>query len=334
MLVTEFSTESLPPEDRFASWVELGARSLTPMFVRSDAEDDFRASMRLLALGDVQVSVLAFPSLQVHRNAKLIRQSDPEAYQVNVVFGGDSAASQAGRETRLGVDQFFLYDTSRPFQGWRSCTAGAETITVQIPRALVPLPANTIDRLTAVPFTTRRGTGALFSRWLADITTRADEFTPADAPTLASVTVDLLTAVLACSIEGEALLAPESRRRVLWLQIHSFIEQRLPAPALTPKAIADAHHISLRHLQQLFAAEGATPAAWIRQRRLERCRHDLANPRLRIRSIRNIAARWGFTDPAHFNRIFRVTYGMTPGDYRHVSCTGPGVRDSPSALRR
>ncbi|MFJ9680308.1 hypothetical protein ACIRP2_19915, partial [Streptomyces sp. NPDC101194] len=42
--------------------------------------------------------------------------------------------------------------------------------------------------------------------------------------------------------------------------------------AMTPQTIADAHHISLRHLPQLLAEDGTSPSAWIRHRRLERCR--------------------------------------------------------------
>jgi AraC-like DNA-binding protein len=324
MLVSDFSTERLPARERFDAWVDLGARSLTPMLVRSDAEDDFRAAMRVLALGEVQVCVLAYPSVRVHRTAKLIRRSDPEAYQVNLVLGGDSGARQAGREASFGVGEFILYDTSRVFEGWRACTPGTETITVQIPRTLMPLPANRVDRLTAVPFSTDRGTGALFARWLLDITARASEFTPADGPTLSSVTVDLLAAVLATSMDA---LLPESRRQVLRLQVHGFIEQRLADPALTPKAVAEAHHISVRQLQHLFATEGATPAAWIRHRRLERCRRDLANPHLRRLPVRGIAARWGFPDQAHFSRAFRAAYGVTPGDYRQAA------RESANGLR-
>lgn len=318
MLVAELSTESLPTADRFGSWVELGAQSLTPVYVRSDAENDFRASMRVLALGDIQVSVLAYPSIRVHRTAKLIRRSDPEAYQVNLVLGGDSGIRQAGRETTFGTGEFTLYDTSRPFEGWRSCIPDTRTVTVQIPRTLLPLPANAVDSLTAIPFTARHGMGALFSRWLVDITSRADELTPADAPTLASVTVDLFSAVLATAMDTEAVPTPETGRHALRLRINGFIEQHLGDPSLTPRAIADAHHVSLRHLQQLFAADDDTPAAWIRGRRLERCRRDLANPHQRHRSIRDIAAGWGFSDPAHFSRIFRAAYGMTPGEYRHT----------------
>ncbi|MEV6993119.1 helix-turn-helix domain-containing protein [Streptomyces sp. NPDC093228] len=79
---------------------------------------------------------------------------------------------------------------------------------------------------------------------------------------------------------------------------------------MSPGAIAAAHNISLRSLHRLFQEQNLTVAGWIRARRLERCRRD-------DRPARAIAARWGFADPAHFNRAFRAAYGMPPGDYRH-----------------
>ncbi|WP_280249902.1 helix-turn-helix domain-containing protein [Nocardia abscessus] len=317
MLATEFSTESLSSEDQLECWLDLMDRELVPTRMRCTTDDGFPASARTLTWEGMQVSAMTYPSVHVRRTPKLIRQSDPEACQVNLVLDGAAAILQAEREAIIGAGEFALFDTSRPFEGWRSCGIGDRTITLQIPRALLPLPDNGIKRLTATTFGARHGMGAVFARWLIDLVTRAEEFTPADVSTLTSVTVDLLSAVLAAPLDTEGMPAPESRRRALRSQISGFIEQRLGDPALTPATIAAAHHISLRTLQQLFAADETTPAAWIRRHRLERCRRDLADPHLRGRPIHSIAARWGFTDPAHFSRVFRRAFGASPSDYRH-----------------
>ncbi|MFF4384997.1 helix-turn-helix transcriptional regulator [Kitasatospora sp. NPDC001547] len=100
---------------------------------------------------------------------------------------------------------------------------------------------------------------------------------------------------------------------------------------MTPQTIADAHHISLRRLQQLLAEDDMSPAAWIRRRRLERCRLDLANPRLNARPIQAIAERWGFSDPAHFSRLFRAAYGIPPRDYRNPPPQVRANRQQPCA---
>ena len=51
-------------------------------------------------------------------------------------------------------------------------------------------------------------------------------------------------------------------------------------------------------------------ASYIRDLRLARCRRDLADPALRNQPVQAIAARWGFSDKAHFSRVFRAAHGV------------------------
>ena len=82
--------------------------------------------------------------------------------------------------------------------------------------------------------------------------------------------------------------------------------------------IAAAHHISRPYLYQVFETEahGAGVAAWIRQRRGERCQRDLLDPAPASRLVSAIAARWGFADGASFSRTFRAALRVPPGRYR------------------
>jgi AraC-like DNA-binding protein len=80
----------------------------------------------------------------------------------------------------------------------------------------------------------------------------------------------------------------------------------------------------VRYLYRLFEAQGTTVAAWIRHRRLERCRADLTDPALRAAPVSAVAARWGLPDSAHFSRLFRRTYGLPPAEYRRA-CLAPGT---------
>nr|WP_243274742.1 helix-turn-helix domain-containing protein [Streptomyces albus] len=77
-----------------------------------------------------------------------------------------------------------------------------------------------------------------------------------------------------------------------------------------------------------------TVAAWIRRQRLEHCRRDLADPRLRDRPIHAIAARWGFPRPGDFTRAFRAAYGIPPRDYRRMAVNGePGAEPREAGAR-
>ncbi|MGW4078481.1 AraC-like ligand-binding domain-containing protein [Streptomyces asiaticus] len=332
MLVTEFSTEVVAAPERFALFEEITAESHLRNRLRSNDKDDFKAKMRVLDLGELQVSALSFPHLEIARTAKIIRQSDPEVYMISYMLGAEGSFSQAGNGTTFHAGDLTMLDSSHPFDAHRHALQDSwSQLIVQLPHKLLPLPEKTVESLLAVPISGRHGMGGVLARWLTDLNTRAHEFTPADIPTLTSVTLDLLASVIARCLEAEESLTQETRKTALRAQINAFVEQHLADPAMTPQTIADAHHISLRHLQQLLAEDDTSPAAWIRHRRLERCRLDLANPRLNARPIQAIAERWGFTNPTHFSRLFRAVYGIPPRDYRHLPPKACANRQQPCA---
>ncbi|WP_128977331.1 helix-turn-helix transcriptional regulator [Streptomyces roseicoloratus] len=61
------------------------------------------------------------------------------------------------------------------------------------------------------------------------------------------------------------------------------------------------------------AAVGRTPAGLLRDARTKEAQRLLARTEL---TVRQIAARTGFDDPAYFCRFFRRETGMSPGDFR------------------
>jgi len=128
-----------------------------------------------------------------------------------------------------------------------------------------------------------------------------------------AVVLDIVTVPPAGSIGRQ-----DTRRGRLVGRVRAFIESHLGDPELTPAAVAAAHHISLRYLHKLFEPEVHGVAGLIRQRRLERCRHDLLDPSQTDRPVAGIAARWGFSSAAHFSRVFREAYGLPPAEFRRA----------------
>jgi AraC-like DNA-binding protein len=314
---TVVRTDDLPAAERFPFWLEAIRHAVAPYEIRSDHATGFRASLRTMQLGAVQLTVMSQQALEARRTRKLIRQSDPEHYHVGINIRGRVMMSQGGRTTEFMPGDLMVCDTSRPFH---TITDPGDTLgtglNLAFPRALLPLPESKVADLIVRRLPGRNGIGGLLSRYLLQLAKDPGQYGPSDTARLSAITLDLLAATFAQALDADNALPAEAHQRALLTRIHAFIDQHLTDPALTPETIAAAHHLSTRTLQRLFHAQDTTVAAWIRTRRLDRCRHDLAEPLLRIHSIQTIATRWGFTNPAHFSRTFKNAHGVSPRAYR------------------
>ena len=103
------------------------------------------------------------------------------------------------------------------------------------------------------------------------------------------------------------------RRRPRWLQR---VEDAIDAagadtPSVTDLATLAGVHAS--HLLRVFRRHhGTTIATYVRRRRIERARIEVAKG---DRPLSMIALDAGFADQSHFTRVFRQTFGETPARY-------------------
>ncbi|MFI1336056.1 helix-turn-helix domain-containing protein [Streptomyces sp. NPDC020845] len=319
MDIATMTTQWLTPQERFGWWHDMTASTLIPTAMGSDRAADFDASARVLNLGDVQVSDMAYPMLTVTRTPRLIQRSDPGYVQLSLTLSGNMGLTQFRRHTLLGAGDLAVYSSSEPFNGWASPEGAAPVrqLLLHLPRAALPLTGRQVDRLAATRIPSGEGFASLLSQFLTHVARHPRQFAPQDAPRLSTTLVDLLTHTIAQRLDAMSVLPPESRERALLLRVQEFIRRHLPDPGLTPSAVAAAHHMSPRSLHRLFQRHGLTVASWIRHQRLERCRRDLVNPRLAGRPIQATAATWGFSRPGDFTRAFRSAYGVSPSEYRH-----------------
>ncbi|WP_431043597.1 helix-turn-helix domain-containing protein [Streptomyces sp. P1-3] len=311
-----FRSDDLAAADRFDHRSELSGRTHAPMELCSDHADDFRAAQGVLDLGAVTVRSARFQPLVFRRTPKLIRQSDPEVYHLSLVVRGGGAGVWRHRETQYVPDDLFINSSPLP-NDVHSTGDPVQTVALEVPKALLPLPRDMAGRVVGATVSARDGMGALLAGFLTHLIADPTAYRPADRPRLAAIVTDLVAALFAHILEAGDRLPPENHRRALTLRIQAFIREHLHDPHLTPATIAAAHHISTSYLHRLFQDEDATVAAWIRRLRLEAARRDLADPALRTIPIHAIAARWGFPRAADFSRAHRAAYGTTPKDHRH-----------------
>ncbi|WP_034516506.1 helix-turn-helix domain-containing protein [Actinomadura rifamycini] len=319
---TVFDSADLPPADRFGWWRECLSNTHAPLEMTSAHADGFRVRQRVLRLGAATVWPAAFQPMVCRRTPRLIRRSDPETFHLSLVLRGTAGASWGKNEVTYGPSDLHVQDSSRSCTTWADGAGTIRTVGLEVPRSMLAVPPHLADRMIGAPLPGGSGIGGLLSGFLARLASDAGAYRPSDASRLGTILLDLVSALFAHTAEAERELVPESRGRTLVLRVRAFIDRHLQDPDLSPRSVAAAHHISVSYLHRVFQADGTTVAGWIRHRRLDRARRDLADPALHGVPVGQIAARWGFSHPAVFTRAFRAAYDVTPSEYRR---SGPGL---------
>ncbi|WP_163013462.1 AraC-like ligand-binding domain-containing protein [Streptomyces fungicidicus] len=319
------STDGVPAGDRFEWWGRLMRDEVMAVSMTSERPARFHAGVDSIEGGpSTKVSALYLSASSAVRTHAHIRRHDPEDYYLFAVRGGQIGLEQDRRTSWLRVGDLGLYSTSWPLEAEFRGGRGARVEMIRLPRTLLPLPFDTVDRLLAERLSSRTASGALLDRYLSGMLQHAQECGPAELPRLGSVAADLAVTFLAGLLDIARTVPSENRKQALLARIDAFIERNLSSADLRPADIAEHHHISVRMLHALFQERPETVSAAIRRRRLDHCRTDLTDPRLRHRTIGEIALGWGFRHPADFSRAFRAAFGMPPGEFRHTALTSAG----------
>jgi AraC-like DNA-binding protein len=104
---------------------------------------------------------------------------------------------------------------------------------------------------------------------------------------------------------------------------------RLCDPEFSPSQLAQALGVSRRSLYTEFQRWGLSPAAFIRDLRLELCRSQLLDDSYRNCTATEIAFENGFSGSAYFSRAFRARYGVAPTSLRKAKPGAASRHSSP-----
>jgi AraC-like DNA-binding protein len=311
-------TAMVPARERLDFWLQSSSDAYLPVHIRSTAKEQFGGRMWGYACGPISIFRIAAVANTMTRTRQAIVACDPECLHRSVILRGRLDAAQAGRTGTAGVGDVISYETSHPV----TCRADEpfESLCLRVPKHLLGRDADRISKLTALRIPGGEGmprVAVAFFRGLAggleDGTITAD-----DSPNAVECVLDLVRGMYAMPTLSHEPKRLRSHAEIL-LDIQAYIDANLGDPALDPDGIARASFISTRYLHKLFEDERTSVCQWIRTTRLERCRHDLADPALGHLTILAIASRWGLPGPQHFSRLFRAAYGCSPSDYRRRS---------------
>lgn len=304
-----FRTQSLPRTERFEAWREsVGVFLDAQLDSRSDAAA-FAGDVESYLLDDIVISRPRANGQKFDRGSRRIARDGIDHYMIQFfAYGGTDIA--VGRRSLHAERRVVGFDLGEVLDSFNS---DFDIICAVVPRArLAPLLARPDLLQGAMPSTDGGG------KLLADFFPNLFAGLPDLAPQQTGSAARALTELIATAFNGETFAAsdaPEIAWQALTLKAKTFIRNNLANPSLDPEQVASALGLSRSVLYRLFRDAGGV-AFHIREQRLRRCFSDLVSERGRDLQVAEIAWRWGFTDAAHFSRLFRERFGFSPSDAR------------------
>lgn len=313
MDVISHSTAQIPPARRAAHWNCVIAETYFPLQLTFREPAGFVGQVSRRQLGDVSLSRLATEPLQYERRPNHIGSAQEEEYLITIPRRSPVQFYQIGRDVRCSPGGFILERGDEPYRF--SYGAVNELNVLKVPKRALAEKIRDPDRFCAQVVETGEGVAALFAGLMAQL----QELDLADAHA-GAVLGRQIVEILSLALDGGRDTDETSRSAVCAAHLRRaehVVRRNLSNPRLNPQMVADACNISKRYLHDLFGQTDRTVSQFIRDERLIAARDAIASSR--AITIAEIAYKFGFSDQAHFSRLFKATFGRTPSEWRRES---------------
>jgi AraC-like DNA-binding protein len=306
-----FTTDAYPLHARREAWREAMVRLRLPVEAAPDNDGASASVASLVTPTGMEFSVVSAGAQEISgRNA-----DQPAAIWLACLLEGSAVLNDGQSEAVVETGDIVFGPTGM---------AASLKLKTRFRLLFLTAPRLALDHRLVAPRSLRIGhlpaaSGAnhIFSGLLRAVADTLEDLSGDQLRPVELAVTEFLVATLGA--EGAEPRSPTASRRAHLHRVRQTIETLLADPELTLGRVAEAEGVSPRYLQKLFASEGESFTHYIRLRRLERCRLDLASPRYSDQSISSICFRWGFNGSAHFSRAFREQYGQSPRQYRRAA---------------
>lgn len=310
-VVERWNIGNLSPADRVEQWGEVLAETHLPWTLDRAYEDRgrYRAWVERRRMGPLSIVDCGCDPCGGSRGAREIRATDAEWVTILINLRGRELLEQGGASVELRPGAGVAWQSTQPARF--AVLTPLRKRSVLVPRAALRDVCTGVDLPGGLVLREEAPETRLLLSFLDKAVQTLPELDAVSQATAARVTLELL----ACALRPEQGCASSSRREALHARMCAYIERNLAESWLRPQTLAAASGVSLRTLQVVFAEREESAADYIRRRRLARCHADLSNP-LDGASVTDVAFRWGFVDAAHFSRVFKRRYGVSPREVR------------------
>lgn len=306
------------------SWAEIMARTHLAFSVSATHRTPARfvGAVVRRQIGDLTLLDCAAAPFRGHRDQDVIaaHASDEDRLGFQFVHKGLEIVHDSGRAINLAPGSVVMWDGLQPTE--IEVVQPFYKRTLLFPRSRVLAVCPRLADLDGLPPLESSGAARLLVRYMNALAAELPTLDPRAVVAASNIALELLRTV----VEPTLPTGRAAERAALRADIRRHVRAHLRDPELSPTSIAHEFAMSIRALHALFEDGDESVAVLIRSERLNRCLEDLEQRG--SGSITEIAFRWGFCDAAHFSRVFKRRFGVTPSEVRHAAVIG-----SPLELR-
>lgn len=312
-ILKTYSTKDAPHVAKAAYWKNLLEKLVTPLEITPTEHLKFDAQVRVDSIGPLSIrKTMSMPARIDITEEHLSRAPGPRFFLMMPVQGR-LRVTHCGRQCVLDAGDFVLVDGTAPgrVEFDEPNVSFHLVLSPEDLKARLPMPEN----LCGLKTSRDRQFGRVVGAMIEDVWRQVEQgFAQEHGLAIAKNLLDVIaTAYVLQHGKRFSESASIAARRA---HIKRFVEARLRDPELGAAFVADYFGVSTRYVSMIFEQESEPISAYILRRRLEECADQLASPAWDACSVTDIARQWCFVNRAHFSRVFKKRFGMSPREYR------------------
>ncbi|MBO9576967.1 MAG: helix-turn-helix domain-containing protein [Sphingobium sp.] len=304
-MLQTFTTRAQSRSERSRQW-----RAVT-LAEHVEFEDDRQASFRGGKFGALTLCIVSTGRYRWIQSGRAEQAQGEQLLEFMFQEEGCAVIRQVGHSHALQAGQWCALRRDVPFE--IDTLGHSRQLAISVPCSVLPAPRRSIDWWRQ-PRSFLRGPAQVLHASASACVLTGSSLSDGEREQLGGQLTMMIEMTVRADEVNAAIDVREGRRRA----ILEHIDRNLADTELGIGSIARAFDISSRTIHKLFEGEAQTAARLIWDRRLERCREEMADPAMASRSITEIAHLWGFSDSQHFSRAFKQRFGVTPRDYRNL----------------
>ena len=315
-----FSTLAEHPAERVACWGRICSGIFGDLGIDMPDDSPLDAQLTTFQVGPLRMIRIVATGHRVRRDTVHSEYPTDDQFKLVLQLEGHGEIRQNERAFGLQPGDWSLYDPRVPYSFTNHGPTTAMVVLIprqQLKGFRVPNLHTSEARTGSV-----LGMSSMFGSFLKSMSEQLRTIPNGLGQPMSETVLGLLASTMTVYQESGETYVPLPG--VLMARVKHYVQIHLAEPSLNIERIAQEMRCSKRYLHRVFEDADCSLDRYIWQARLDRCRAALGSPEAKRKSISEIAFAWGFNSSAHFCRMFKSQFGLTPSDYRCRAVDAPG----------